>query len=87
MYYIGVERKGTYRKGIVMSYRYHVEFTKEFGNISSSFVFKYEQFSEAFERFVFETNNSLDKSFSWSVVLYDVDLCDIKCRVDSTDFE
>ena len=70
-----------------MSYRYHVEFTKEFGNISSSLTFKYEQFSEAFERFVFETNSSLDKSFCWSVVLYDMDLCDIKCSVDSTDFE
>lgn len=70
-----------------MAYRYHVECTKEFGNLASSRTYKYEQFSEAFERFVFETNNSLDKSFCWSVVLYDLELCDIKCHVDSTDFE
>ncbi len=71
-----------------MAYRYHVECTKEFGNISSARTYKYEQFSEAFERFAFEINNrKLDKSFCWSVVLYDMDLCDIKCRVDSTDFE
>lgn len=70
-----------------MAYRYHVECTKDFGNISSVRTYKYEQFSEAFERFVFETNRALDKSFCWSVVLYDMDLCDIKGRVDSTDFE
>ena len=71
-----------------MTYRYHVECTKDFGNISSVRTYKYEQFSEAFERFVFETDNrALDKSFCWSVVLYDIDLCDIKCQVDSTDFE
>ena len=71
-----------------MTYRYHVECTKDFGNISSVSTYKYEQFSEAFERFVIETNNMApDKSFSWSVILYDMDLCDIKCQVDSTDFE
>ena len=71
-----------------MTYRYHVECTKDFGNISSVRTYKYEQFSEAFERFVFESDNrALDKSFCWSVVLYDIDLCDIKCQVDSTDFE
>ena len=71
-----------------MSYRYHVECIKDFGNISSVRTFKYEQFSEALERFVVEANNkSLDRSFCWSVVLYDMELCDIKCKVDSTDFE
>lgn len=71
-----------------MTYSYHVECTKDFGNISSARTYKYEQFSEAFERFVFEVNNrALDKSSRWSVVLYDMDLCDIKCSVDSTDFE
>ena len=71
-----------------MSYRYHVECTKDFDSMSSIRTYKYEQFSEAFERLVFETNKrALDKTFSWSVVLYDMDLCDIKCSVDSTDFE
>lgn len=71
-----------------MSYRYHVECTKDFGNISSVRTYKYEQFSGAFERFVIEANNmALDKSFCRSVVLYDMDLCDIKCQVDSADFE
>lgn len=71
-----------------MSYRYHVECTKDFGSISSVRTYKYEQFSEAFERFVSEVNNkSLDKTVCWSVVLYDMDMCDIKCSVDSTDFE
>lgn len=70
-----------------MDYRYHVECTKDFGNISSVITFKYEQFSEAFERFVIETNRVVDKSFCWSVVLYDMELRDIKCSADSTDFE
>lgn len=71
-----------------MSYRYHVECTKDFESMSTVRTYKYEQFSEAFERFGFETNKRvLDKTFYWSVVLYDMDLCDIKCRVDSTDFE
>lgn len=71
-----------------MSYRYHVECTRDFGDISSVRTYKYEQFSEAFESFVFEANKMvLDKFICWSVVLYDMDLCDIKCRVDSTDFE
>lgn len=71
-----------------MDYRYHVESTKDFGNISNVYTYKYDQLSEAFERFVIETNKmALDKTFSWSVVLYDMDLCDIKCSVDSTDFE
>lgn len=72
-----------------MSYRYHVECTKDFGNISSVRTYKFEKFSDAFDRFVFEANDKpLDKTFTcWSVVLYDMDLCDIKCRVDSTDFE
>lgn len=70
-----------------MAYRYHVETTKDFGNLSSVSTYKYEQLSEALERFVIETHSGLDKSFSWSVVLYDTELCDIKCLVDSTDFE
>lgn len=71
-----------------MSYRYHVECTKDFGSMLSVRTYKYNQFSEAFERFVFDTNNrALDKTFNWSVVLYDMELCDIKFRVDNTDFE
>lgn len=71
-----------------MSYRYHVECTKEFGDMVSVRTYKYEQFSGAFERFVFDVNNRAhDITFCWSVVLYDMELCDIKCRVDSTDFE
>lgn len=71
-----------------MSYKYQVECTKDFDSMLSVRTYKYEQFSEAFERFVSETNNrALDKTFNWSVVLYDTELCDIKCRVDSTDFE
>lgn len=70
-----------------MAYRYHVEITKESKNLTFIRTYKYEQFSEAFERFVFETNSTHNKSFCWSVVLYDMELCDIKCQVDSTDFE
>lgn len=72
-----------------MSYRYHVECTKDFEKMSSVRTYKFEKFSEAFDCFVIEANyKSLDKAFThWSVVLYDIDLCDIKCRVDSTDFE
>lgn len=70
-----------------MSYRYHVEYSKEVGNMSTAYTYKFEHFSEALERFVIEYNKARDKSFCWSVVLYDMDLCDIKCSVDSTDFE
>ncbi len=71
-----------------MSYRYHVECTKDFDSMLSIRTYKYEKFSDAFEQFVFQSNKrALDKTFSWSVVLYDMELCDIKCSVDSTDFE
>ena len=70
-----------------MVYRYHVEITKESENLTFTRTYKYDQFSEAFERFVFETNSTHDKLFCWSVVLYDMELCDIKCQVNSTDFE
>lgn len=67
-------------------YRYHVESTKDFGNAVNVNTFKYTKFSEAFERFTIEVNNKLDdKSFKWSVILYDMQSNNIKCRVDSKD--
>lgn len=72
-----------------MSYRYHVEYTREWGTISVVRTYKFTNFSDAFDNFVIGVNNKpSDKSFiSWSIVLYDMELCDIKMKVDNTDFE
>lgn len=72
-----------------MSYRYQVEFTRECGTMSVVRTYKFNNFSDAFDNFVIGVNNKpSDKSLiSWSVVLYDMELCDIKMKVDNTDFE
>ena len=72
-----------------MSYMYQVEYTIEWDTMTVVRTYRFDKFVDAFDNFVIGVNNKpTDKCvISWSVVLYDMELGDIKFQVDNTDFE
>ena len=75
-----------------MDYRYHVDVDRDYGSYERNTVLKFEngELLEALNSIRRQAEGLVkgkNDAISWSVTLYDSDMCDIKCKVDSTDFE